>query len=374
MSAVNMSYFVPDNMSRPLQWLGKTKWLQFDRSGDRWIISTNKKIVTNISPKERKDYPPDFWRRVEGLLFTPYSNDKEELLTYALSRAIAQGPKMFRPSMLQCKAFENTSVDIPFEQYAQPYEVLLIEFPEDYRKAKLEEGLERCPRYVISWYDRELQIIMAACQFDSQNDRIIGIKTYLGVQPGETIESLLSGPIYYEADGTAAEDIADFKIAQTFERIAINLNLLIMYGDRKHTVSPMNTEGWVRYRELKKKYERKKDKAELAKLREWGAGGISEIKFDESDLTQQIGFRVQLESSTAPDGIPGKEGKSPKPHWRRGHWAQQPYGPNRALRKPVLRPPVFVVGAAYRDGSEIDLAKTTVIITQKGDPFQPEAL
>ncbi len=370
--SINMNAFIPEGMARPLQWLGRKKWLQFEHSNDRWIISTDKKIWSDIPIKEKKEYTGEFWRRVNGLLFTPYSNDKEELLTYALSRAIAQGPKMFRPSTLQCKAFENTSVDIPFAQFAQPYECLLIEFPEDYRKMKLEEGLTRCPRYVVSWYDRDLQIIMVACQFDSQDDRIIGI---LSMRPEhDTIETLLSAPVYFEADGTAAEDVSDFKVAQTFERIAVNLNLLIMYGDKSHTVMPVNREGWVRYRELKKRYEAKHDKVGLAKIKDWGAAEISEIKFDKDDLSQNIGFKVQLEANPAPE-FTNQIGHSPKPHWRRGHWAQQPYGPGRSLRKPVLRPPVFVIGQAYRDEGitvdTVDLANTSVIITQKGEHYQP---
>ena len=364
---INMATFVPASMHKPLAWLGKQKWLIFEHPADRWIISTDKKLWDANQKYLKGRFPEDVWKRIHGLLFTPYHNDKEELFTYSISKALATGPKMFRPKLLQCKGFENTMVRVPFSQYAQPYETLLVEFPEDYRRLKIEEGWSKCPKYVISWYDRDLQMIMVTCQFESADDRIISLLSYKPEH--DTLETLLSDPLFFEADGTAAEDVEDFKIAQTFERIAINLNLLIMYGDLKHVTTPLNKAAWNSYRELKKKYEKKRNKEGLLGLRDYGVGLIDEIKFDEEELSQQIGFRVQL----VPDepGTPG-EGThaSPKPHWRRGHWAQQPHGPNHSLRKPILRPPVFVVGRAYK-GIEIDLEKTSVTIVQKGDVYDP---
>ena len=311
-------------------------------------------------------FPDEVWKRIYGLLNAPYENDKEQLLTYAISKSLAEGPKMFRPTLLQCKAFENTVVGVPFSQYAQPYETLLIEFPEDYRQLKMEEGLKKCPRYIISWYNRERQLIMVACQYDYADDRIVGL---LSLQPEhDTIETLLTAPLYFEADGTTAEDVSDFQTAQMFERIAINLNLLIMYGDCKRIVTPLDKSAWKHYREMKKRYERNRDKERLAGLRDWGVGQIDEVKFSQEELAQQIGFRVQLvpDPPTEPGG--GTHA-SPKPHWRRGHWAQQPYGPNSSLRKPVLRPPVFVVGKSYR-GIEIDTSDTSVVYEQKGEAYE----
>lgn len=272
---------------------------------------------------------------------------------------------MFRPSAMQCKAFENTNVDIPFAQYGQPYETLLVEFPEDYRNEKKKEG-KKCPKYVISWYDKSLGIIMVTCQFDSMNDRITGLLT---LKPEhETIEELLSSPVYYESDGTKAEDIEDFQTAQTFERIAINLNLLMMYGDQKHTTKHLDSDHYKRYRELKKKYEKQRNKEALKGLQGFHAGQIDEIRFEE-ELAQNIGFRVCLTPETL--NLPqGGTHASPKPHWRRGHWCQQPYGPKSSLRKPLLRPPVFVVGRDYK-GIDIDIEKTSVTYTQKGEYYEP---
>jgi hypothetical protein len=209
---------------------------------------------------------------------------------------------------------------------------------------------------------------MITCQFNSSDDRIISLLSYKPEH--DTLEVLLSEPLYFESNGTVAKEVEDFQIAQTFERIAINLNLLIMYGDMKHVTTPTNKAAWDHYRELKKRYKKSRDKEGLERLRnEYGIGLIEEIKFDETELAQQIGFRIQL----TPD-IPNEPGAgthaSPKPHWRRGHWCQQPYGTGSLLRKPVLRAPIFVVGKAYK-GVEIDLTKTSVTITQTGKVYKP---
>lgn len=362
--AINMTEFVPPAMLKPLAWLGKREWIKFSRHQDRLVISTDSDIDKKVGLNERNRYPADHWKKVHGLLDAPYPSDKELLFTYALSRALATGPKMFRPKPLQCTGFENTSVDIPFSQYAQPYETLLIQFPDDYIASKVAAGWSRCPKYVICWYNHTLGIIMVGCQFATMADRIVGILT---LDDQQTIESLLSEPVYFEADGTTATDAEDFEVAQAFERIAVNLNLLMMYGDRKHTVTPLNKGVWDRYRELKKRYEKQRNKKGLENLRDYGVGLIDEVRFD--GLDQTIGFKVCL----VPEGAAIEGGgthASPKPHWRRGHWCQQPCGPRSSLRKPVLRQPVFVIGKAYKD-MEIDLESTEVIYEQKGHHYDP---
>lgn len=352
-------------MHKSLSWLGKRKWLLFSKSETRWSINTDKNLLDRLPPLEMAKLHSDHWEKVKKILNHVYLNDREELTTYAMSRCLAFGPKMFRPTMMQCVAFENTSVDIPFEQYAQPYETLLIEFPQDYIKMKIAGGMTHCPRYVMSWYDYDLKIIMILCQFDSMNDRIVGILS----ENGKMIESLLSSEDYYEVDGTIAEEMIDFQTAQLFERIAVNMNLLIMYGGIKHTIRPINPEKREQYKKLKKKYEKQNNKAGLQSIQNWFNGEIHEVCFDADSLSQHIGFTVQIGESTVEKDREGVDGISPKPHWRRGHWASQPYGPQSLLRKPVLRPPVWVVGKLYRDVG-IELDKTSVVIEQRGEHYQ----
>ncbi len=355
---ISMTDFLPDNMVKPCGWLGKRKWVRFEHPDERWIISANRRTWDEV-PLEEKERTK--FRAVRGLLFDSYKSDKELLLTYALSRSVAFGPKVFQPSAMQCRALENTGCEVPFEQYAQPYETLLIKFPEEYRQMKREDGMNRCPRYVISWYDRDLGMILVACQFENQNDRIVGI---LNVKEDQTIEDVLSAPSYYESDGTVArEEVEDFQIAQLFERIAINLNMLMMYGGSKLAVHHHDPEGWKRYRELKRRYEKQRNKLKLMEIKDWSVGQMDEIIMD-----QEIGFRVQT-AEAPPPNFTGCSHPSPKPHWRRGHWVNQSYGPRHSLRKPLLRAPIYVIGRPYR-GADIDLEGTSVVYQQEGEHWQ----
>jgi len=360
--AFNMSSFVPENLVKPMTWLGKHDWINFEKQDNRFIISPDKSLYKNLSPQERKKHPEDYWKKIHELLFAPFMNDKEQILTYALSRALAFGPKLFRPSSLQCQGFENTTVGVPFKQYAQPYETLLIEFPKDYRQLKTRQGMKQCPRFVICWWDQALRIILVACQFDSHEDRIIGVLVL--ESDDSTIEDLFTNSYFYEADGTIATEVDDFQVAQLFERIAINLNMLMMYGGSQTVISPMNRELWQHYRELKKRYKKQRNKEGLANLRDFGVGEIDEVK-----LQQEIGFKVQMNEAMPPTPTDDTH-PSPHPHWRRGHWCNQPCGPGSVMRKPVLRPPVYVMGEAYKNVN-IDLKETSVTYTQKGETYQP---
>jgi len=365
--AIDMTTFLPENVIKPLAWLGKFNWLLFEPLDDRFLISPDKDVWKNATliEKRKQRQPDEFWSRVKSILYTPPFGDKEQLFEYALSRALAFGPKIFRPTSMQCQAFENTAVNIPFEQYAQPYETLLIEFPEEYRRLKLQE-FSRCPRFLIAWYNRKLKIIMVSCQFDSQDDKIVGVLTGNSQENG--LETLLTNSTCREPDGTLATKVEDFQISLLFERIAINLNMLMMYGGSKIIASPANRHAWAHYRELKSRYKKNRDKRGLERIRQQERDAALTL-IDEIKLEQEIGFKVQFNEPLPPNAT-DKDGVSPKPHWRRGHWANQPYGPGSVLRKPVLRPPVYVVGKAYKS-IDINLERTSVVYTQEGEYYQP---
>ena len=54
-------------------------------------------------------------------------------------------------------------------------------------------------------------------------------------------------------------------------------------------------------------------------------------------------------------------GRSVKPHWRRGHWKRQPYGPGRSLRKLILVPPTRV---AFKEGNTEVKARQYAVTAQ----------
>jgi hypothetical protein len=369
--AINMDVFLPRNIIKAASWLGKKPWVKFSHQ-DSWSANTDKSIWQNRTVQDlRMHRDEEFWQQVHGFLFRPYSSDKELVCDYAMTRAVAFGPKMFRPTSMQCQALENTDVDIPFSDYCQPFESLIVDFPEDYRQLKVSQGLVRCPRYVMSWFDKDLKLGMVACQFENQNDRIVQFITDL--PEFKTIEEMISNSIRLEGDGRPAEDQADFDIAVLFQRLSINLNLIMMYAGGKLITQHLNREKWKHYRELKRRYEKERNHTALARLREGTIGEIDEVVYEKD---REVDFYAVATENEAPDTEEPQTGlrASPEPHWRRGHWRNQQYGPRYAPAwKRILIKPKYVMGKKGRvvSSEEIDVADTQTTYNQKGDEYRP---
>ena len=364
---VDMETFLPSNIVKAAAWLGKKNWVQFNRRADGWVGSTDKSVWTERPNSEARLHSQEFWQQVHGLLSRPCGSDKELICNYALTRAVAFGPKMFRPTSMQCQSLENTDVNIPLSDYCQPFESLIVDFPEDYRALKLAQGLVRCPRYVLSWFDKDLMLGMVACQFENQNDRIV---QFITEQPGvQTIEDMIAQAIYLEGDGKPAKDQSDFDIAVLFQRLAINLNLIMMYGGGKLITRPLNREKWKHYRELKKRYEKERNRDGLLRLREQNIGEIDELIFDKE---REVAFYAEISENEAPDTLEPGTHDSPEPHWRRGHWRNQPYGSraNPSYKRIHLKP-VYVRGRRAQD-ADIDVADTKTTYIQKGEEYRPQ--
>lgn len=60
-----------------------------------------------------------------------------------------------------------------------------------------------------------------------------------------------------------------------------------------------------------------------------------------------IGGDYRATTGTSPSG----QGSSPRLHWRRGHWRQQPYGPGHQLRKHVWIEPMLVAAGSTNGAS-----------------------
>jgi hypothetical protein len=369
MMALSLSYFVNKDVIGPLAWMGRHRWLGVEPVGEKFSLKTIKTIYDDLTREERAGRPTEFWQTVRRLLYSPYANDKDLLMTYAYSRSACGGPKVFRPTSLQCQSLENTTVDIPWGDYHQNYEVLFVEFPQDYIELKLRQGLKRCPKAVVCWYDEQVKVIVVNCQFGPHHDRIISL---LAEQPGsDTIEKMLSQELFFDVDGSAALDTDDFNVSITFERLAVNLNLLMTYGGGSIVVTRDDRKRFDELTRLRKRAKHVK-----------GARGEKErntIDVQKADLMQQIQFDREIEwfatvDERLPRDGPECEGNSPEPHWRRGHWRNQMYGPRTApLHKRIRIAPVYVIGQAYRDIDRDEAkARTTTTYVQKGEEFVPE--
>ncbi len=85
------------------------------------------------TPAERKAYTPENASKAKHLLRGIAALGYPSSLMI-LSKCIADGLKVFRPTFAEMIAMEGLDVDVPFEEYHQPYPAFIIEFPEEYRR------------------------------------------------------------------------------------------------------------------------------------------------------------------------------------------------------------------------------------------------
>jgi hypothetical protein len=115
-------------------------------------------------------------------------------------------------------------------------------------------------------------------------------------------------------------------------RVAVNSMLLLMQQGCKH-LGPANES----------LYRRLQHYLEMARKR---GEGIAEAQRALRIVPQLYGFdqeivrheEVREGSGSRGDG----DGPPVRPHWRRGHWKMQPYGPGRSERKRILIKPILV--------------------------------
>lgn len=367
----------PQHMS-VLTWLGKREWTVYQDYPEKRAVAMkprpfvfaptpNQEIPENaliVSRTELQKYPNEHWDILKQLINVL---DYDVIGTFwynTLAKSLAGGPKLFRPTPEQCIALENTEATFPFDMYRQPYPVVIIEIPDGYRThLKNKYGVADTPSHVLVNHDDKDHYI-AVSAFVSNNNII----THLTPKREEyaTIEDSIvknrdrrkdhilasnRGRVIVDPDNTA-----DFDAAENVQRLAMNFAMMMTLLGVKNT-GHINPEDYKRWK-----------KESLAKRR----GGIATHRAIEAqqklagamyliEFEQKIDFYDEIEENVEVSDVVELERlhKSPKTHWRRGHWTQQPYGPNRSLRKPVFRKPLLV-RAKYFLG---DTKNTTVTYT-----------
>ena len=160
---------------------------------------------------------------------------------------------------------------------------------------------------------------------------------------------------WYEMhEKTPSDDDCAFVVAELVQRLGLNFSLMMtMLGVR--VIGPINS---TQQKVDKQNRAVKNDKANSRKKLQSQKLLASTVYLCEFE--QNIDF---YEVKEAPEQI-GKtiSGRnSPRPHWRRGHYKMQPYGPQLALRKLTFIKPVLVMSRNFTG----DTSSTQVTYTGK---------
>jgi len=333
MSVPTMRQLLPKEMIRPLTELGKHNWIEW------WSESTDPR-----STGCRTRFPNDpalnsSWiiNHIESIA----SQDAGQYFRYyVLSKALADGPKLIRPTEEQCEALEHVDVNVSFEEYEQPFPIFIAEIPDEYRKQLALRFSEECPRFILTFHDRRSKYIVSLCEHGVSKD---GAYTIISPSPcWRTVEDAIQCSI---VSGCG------IRIVEVLLRITFNLGLLLTrYGAKDcGPVDPAAVQ-----KQQRGALQKNKTKADRAK--DLLAATISLIEFE-----QEVVF---FDKAASGEPHPDSDGAMKRPHWRRGHFRRQSCGEGRSQRKLVFVRPCFI-NAGFFHG---ELANTSYQINSGSRP------
>jgi hypothetical protein len=223
--------------------------------------------------------------------------------------AYKQGFKCISPSLEQLLAFEQIDPKIPVKDYQQIFPTTIIKFSQEYQNYIVNKYKTTPPHHIIIHKPIDRYFILSTLHFGMKKP-----ETVLRLCPKDGSMTVEEG---INRSFESNKEDKDFLIAIQVLRATINLNLfMVNFGYEKLGYENIKRH---RYLERNKPLEAKKDLFYYA-------------------LKQNISIHKKEYIKNEGNGTHD----SPKPHWRRGHYRNQPYGPALSLRKMKFIKPVFV--------------------------------
>jgi hypothetical protein len=322
-----------------LKFLGGHEWLTFEIEEGRTLVKLQDIRLTR---DDYRKFASDDMDKARYIVEHYCAGDPTTtLFTQTVARALADGPKIFCPAFDQCLALENTEANVTFDFYKQPFPTMIIELPKEYREhLKQEFNSREVPQYVLAYQHTNGMLALTA--WINRDNVIVNCMSPSGRY--ESIEDAI-------VKNRRSDDL-DFKIAEITQRLALNFSLMMtMLGVK--IVGPLDQEAFKR----NTRHAKGDDPKKAARARKFLESTVYLCEFQ-----QQIKFYdVSHEGKGGTGEGTGQEHRSPKPHWRRGHFRQQAHGPQMTLRKLVFIKPVMVMSKFFAG----DKSDTTVTYKAK---------
>jgi len=339
----------------PLAWLGRRDWIDFSYSDSfqNRTVSTRPRPL-DITPEERAKYPKEHWVKVQEIVDAASFDVVNSFVTMALAKSIAGGPKIFQPNYDDCVALEHQECSMTFTDYKQPYPVIIIEVPKQY-KQRLSQlyQLPQGPSHVLVHHDPKKGFINVHAFYSRQN-----VVSHITPARSEyqRVEDAITLNKNNDKTKRSGQTNLEFEVAETVQRIAINFcMIMVLAGVRQ--VGPLDPDHYAKA----KKMSSRKDKHH----RELGKKLLDSSLFKIAFIDQKIKL---FEEEFIKPRQPRTDGEgthaSPKPHWRKGHYRHQACGPQLTERKLIFVKPVLVM-AGFFSGDMSDTQVTYKVTTKE---------
>lgn len=287
--------------------------------------------------------------------------------------ALFHGMKLIRLSKLELELLEEVDLNIPVNEYVQPFPTMYVELPPDYTRGRVVPNPEYgdpsvpCPNdvtenpthrpimtalRVMPAYTVDLetgakgtqngQTVMFATYFDSTQV----YTTFMREHERDieyTMSKLFDGDPDYRFEKSLRVDEAESALAHRLMRATLNAGLLMdEYGIVK--IGSVNFDRVLYLRDL---IGRLRDKRKRLAKRPQSQPMVDDIDSKINRYSIEVNaIPVEYRLATKPVlytvSRQGEGRGSVRPHRRRGHYRMQRYGPGLSLVKRIRIPPCFV--------------------------------
>lgn len=257
--------------------------------------------------------------------------------TFCLANLFAGGLKTFEIDAGTLESFEHYDLNLSPADYHQPFPTFLIDFPEKFAMthiSKDEKGVDQIPLFGVLDFNKTFNSLHTTICLSNE----MSLTYHLDLNPDneqETIEDIIKKHRGRTLTGFR-QSADDWRIGELILRAGINVSLMTTYYGVRD-IGPANSSHFIRTKDrLTRAVKRgEKDLIELNQRALWKIPycyGFTQTAplFTKASTPKQPG--------QSPDGSSGHL----KPHWRRGHWRRQRYGPASSLSKVIAVPAVFV--------------------------------
>jgi len=258
--------------------------------------------------------------------------------SYVMSRTLAEGPKVFAFSdALTCEALENFDLSVATADYLQPFPSVVIELPADYTRKRVVpfEAGSHAPDFMIVRHEPEADSVLVTIHLTSHQV----LTRLLKLDPAWTLEEMWDkGRRAWDTRDTLGMTPEEAALGHSLSKLALNVCLMATaYGVKcLGTANPSHYERLKRYAKLARKRGQDVEKADMEVQ-------MMPVRYA---FAQEVTL-YRREQATDHQEAGESGGWTVSPHWRRGHWRLQPFGPGRSERRRVAIPSVLVNGHLF---------------------------
>lgn len=339
----DFSAIVPRELHPPLRWLGRVpaEWLEiYNITNNPHGASAFRFKRTIIETQQGWDAQQPILSR---LLEKAQTSERGLCLLDIIAAALADGPKIFLPTQEQFDAMEQVEMNIPIAEYRQAYPAIVVRVPTgSLHNIATRYGLEPryCPQFILTRNRLTSEGANCVSTFGHFSDDNSQQVYFFQDRPHfATVEQALQRHTDF-LNGNMTPESLDYRQAMfNMDCVRSVLNLMLMlthFGWRSG--GPLN----------KKRHEKIKRNPKLQKF------AIS--AFSTIEMAQNIIIRKE-ERGPGHDQEPIPTGRDMPPHWRKGHWRMQHYGPGNMQTKRIFIRPTLV----RRDRAQGDLGDSIAV-------------